>query len=169
MCGMQHPEWYAPCLAFLASIGLPVCEGEVPADAFLPGIAVADGGLRVDPSRLQWPGDLLHEAGHLAVMPAAVRAQAHADVDAGEHAPWAGEQEAMAWALAAAHAIGMPVDVLVHDGGYHGRAQDIRTMYALGIVPGLRGLCASGMAAAGGFGADAGAVQYPAMLRWLRG
>jgi hypothetical protein len=32
-----------------------------------------NGGLVYDWERLTWPGDLLHEAGHIAVIPAALR------------------------------------------------------------------------------------------------
>ena len=54
--------------AFLSEIGLPVEIGEIQQPTFLPGIHVESGILRVDPARLSWPGDLLHEAGHLALL-----------------------------------------------------------------------------------------------------
>ena len=41
--------------------------------AVLPGITVDDGALVLDRDKLMYPGDLLHEAGHLAVMPSAER------------------------------------------------------------------------------------------------
>ena len=47
---------------FIREIGLAIEPATLPAPTLLPGIAVADGVLRVDPARLQWPGDLLHEA-----------------------------------------------------------------------------------------------------------
>ena len=43
-------------LAFLRSIGLAVCEAEVPERSFLPGVRIERGGLRVDRARLRWPG-----------------------------------------------------------------------------------------------------------------
>src|SRR5258708_1523489 len=57
-------------LDFLRGIGLAVSIGEIEGPTVLPGIRVVAGGLVVDPARLKHPGDLLHEAGHLAVMPA---------------------------------------------------------------------------------------------------
>ena len=48
---------------FLRGIGLPVTEGSVPDDCFLPGVRIHHGTLVFDRQRLQWPGDLLHEAG----------------------------------------------------------------------------------------------------------
>lgn len=165
---MAHAAHYRPILDFLAGIGLPVSEAPLPPDTFLPGIVIRDGGLIVDPDRLQWPGDLLHEAGHLAVLPPALRARASDDLAEEQDVAHAGEQEAMAWAWAAVQAIGLPPDVLMHEGGYHGQSAAVLQMYAVGIVPGLRGLCESGMTAARGFTPDPGDVQYPRMLRWLR-
>lgn len=165
---MNSSKYYPSILDFLAGIGLPVIEMTLGPDTFLPGIAIRDGGLIVDPDRLRWPGDLLHEAGHLAVLPPALRARADDDLAEEHDIPHAGEQEAMAWAWAAAQAIGLPPEVLMHEGGYHGQSAAVLQMYAVGIVPGLRGLCESGMTAARGFTPDPIEIQYPQMLRWLR-
>lgn len=165
---MHDADRYPAIVDFLRDIGLPVVETALPGDTFLPGIAIRDGGLIVDQDRLRWPGDLLHEAGHLAVLPPALRARASDDLADEQDVPHAGETEAMAWAWAAVHAIGLPPEVLMHEGGYHGQAAAVLQMYAVGIVPGLRGLCESGMTAARGFTPDPIDIQYPQMLRWLR-
>ena len=57
-------------ISFLIEIGLEVRKGEIQQTTFLPGIAMDCGALIVDESKLLYPGDLLHEAGHLAVIPA---------------------------------------------------------------------------------------------------
>jgi hypothetical protein len=165
---MHHPEHYPNIIAFIAGIGLPIAEAALPDSTFLPGIALRAGGLIVDPDTLHWPGDLLHEAGHLAVLPAAVRAMANDDLVDSNHIEHASEIEAMAWAYAAAIAIGLPLDILIHEGGYKGRSPEVLSMYGYGIYPGLRGLCETGMAASPGFGAGSGDVHYPQMLKWLR-
>ena len=165
---MDHAEHYASIFAFLTRIGVPVVEETLPADTFLPGIALRAGGLVVDPDKFIWPGDLLHEAGHLAVLPAAVRSEADGDDPNQADVAHAGELEAMAWAYAAAVELGLPMEVLIHDGGYNGKARDLLKMYTFGVYPGLRGLSAIGMTAAHGFTPDCGPVQYPRMLRWLR-
>lgn len=165
---MHDADRYRAIVDFLRDIGLPIAEATLPDDTFLPGIVIRDGGLIIDPDRLQWPGDLLHEAGHLAVLPPALRARASDDLAEEQDVAHAGEQEAMAWAWAAVQAIGLPPDVLMHEGGYHGQSAAVLQMYAFGIVPGLRGLCETGMTAARGFTPDPGDVQYPRMLRWLR-
>ncbi len=165
---MHHAEHYRAIVDFIAGIGLPIRETTLPDDTFLPGVELREGGILVDPARLQWPGDLLHEAGHLAVLPSQVRHIAEEDQPNAADAAHAGETEAMAWAYAAALEIGIPVEVLVHDGGYHGRARDLLQMYAFGVYPGLRGLCDARLAAAPGFTPDCGEVRYPRMLKWLR-
>jgi hypothetical protein len=165
---MNHAEHYASIFAFLTRIGVPIVEETLPADTFLPGIVLRAGGLVVDPEKLMWPGDLLHEAGHLAVLPRALRYEAQDDDPNHAEIEFAGELEAMAWAYAAAVELGMPAEVLIHDGGYNGKARDLLQMYSFGVYPGLRGLCATGMTAAPGFMPDCGPVQYPRMLRWLR-
>lgn len=165
---MDHVEHYPAIVAFLTRIGLPIAEETLPADTFLPGIALRAGGLAVDPDKLVWPGDLLHEAGHLAVLPAGLRGEAHDDDPNHADIEHAGELEAMAWAYAAAIELDLPMDVLIHDGGYNGKARDLMQMYAFGVYPGLRGLCDAGMTASPGFTPDCGPVHYPRMLRWLR-
>ena len=65
---------------FLTSIGIDVRAGQVGDDTFLPGIQVDHGALVVDESRLSYPGDLLHEAGHLAVGPPGKRGGVHVHV-----------------------------------------------------------------------------------------
>ena len=159
---MNHREHLPAIVDFLQQVGIRVRQQAMPEGSFLPGVRIHQGALEYDPHRLQWPGDLLHEAGHLAVLPAVLRAQADDDLQGLGEAEFAGEQEALAWAYAAAVAIGLPLEVLVHDGGYKGHAA------ALGIYPGLQGLCASGMAESPRFVAACGAVHYPRMLKWLR-
>ena len=83
-------------ICFLRDIGIAVCEAEVPEGSFLPGIRIERGGLRVDRARLRWPGDLLHEAGHLAVVPAALRSDMDDDLAELPPVPHGGEIEATA-------------------------------------------------------------------------
>ena len=165
---MHHAEHYRAIFDFIADIGLPIREATLPEGTFLPGVELREGGILVDPLRLLWPGDLLHEAGHLAVLPSRVRHIAEDDQPNAADAEHAGELEAMAWAYAATIALDVPMDVLIHEGGYQGRSRDVLQMYAFGIYPGLRGLCDAGLTAAPGFTPDCGEVCYPRMLKWLR-
>ncbi len=65
--------------AFLVEIGIPVEAADLPAHSFLPGIRLETGRLLVDATRLKHPGDLLHEAGHIAVMTPERRARRQDD------------------------------------------------------------------------------------------
>ncbi len=149
---------------FLRGIGLPVREGDVGASPFLPGLRIESGGLVFDRERLTWPGDLLHEAGHLAVTPAAQRTQQSENLDDDAM----GEFEATAWAYAATLAIGLDPAVLFHDGGYHGRSAALITTYSFGVYPGAQGLVAAGLALGGDAARAQGLAPYPQMQRWLR-
>lgn len=155
-------------LAFLGEVGIPVREATIEGDSFLPGVRVADGGLRFDRARLRWPGDLLHEAGHLAVLPPARRTAMSDDLPGHEAVPHAGEMEATAWAWAAIVAIGLDPSVLFHEGGYRGLSPSLVVTFSMGVYPGAQGLAQAGMAALGADAAARGVAPYPAMLRWLR-
>ncbi|WP_290886240.1 hypothetical protein [Arenimonas sp.] len=155
-------------LAFLRGIGLPVREAAVDDEAFLPGIRIEGGGLVFDRARLRWPGDLLHEAGHLAVLPPARRAAVSDDLPGHDDVPHAGETEATAWAYAATVAIGLDPAVLFHEGGYHGKSASLVMTYAMGVYPGAHGLVQAGMTASGTTAAQRGEATYPAMQKWLR-
>lgn len=155
-------------LQFLRSIGIAVCEAEVADGSFLPGIRIEQGGLRVDRARLRWPGDLLHEAGHLAVVPGAVRRGLDDALQDMPDVPCGGEIEATAWAWAALRHLGLESAVLFHDGGYHGRAAGLRTTFELGVYLGASGLAAAGLTLLPAQVVADGPPAYPHMLAWLR-
>jgi hypothetical protein len=153
---------------FLASIGLEIAEAEVPDGSFLPGILVRDGCLLVDPAKLLYPGDLLHEAGHLAVLPPAVRvifggAGAAPGLDMGRLGI-----QAVAWSYAAALRLDLDPAVVFHDGGYGGHAAGLRRSFAFGVHYGVSDLQEAGLAAGGAEAARLGIPPYPHMIKWLR-
>lgn len=155
-------------LAFLDEIRLPVAEGPVPEDSFLPGVRIAGGIVVYDRAALRWPGDLLHEAGHIAVTPSRLRpalSDGLAQMPCVEHA---GEVEATAWAFAAVAHLRLHPSVLFHDGGYGGHSEGLIASFAHGVYPGAHGLAQAGMTAVGAQAQRAGVAPYPQMLRWLR-
>lgn len=149
-------------LDFLAGIGITVREGAVPAASFLPGIRLVAGTLVVDRASLRWPGDLLHEAGHIATTPAAARAMLDDQLADDPAIPHRGEAEATAWAWAALTRLGLPAGLLFHEGDYHGHSAGLALTYAMGVYPGATGLAQAGMTQLGGENG------YPKMQRWLR-
>ncbi len=150
--------------AFLNEIGLPVEIGEIHHPTFLPGIYVGSGILRVDPASLSWPGDLLHEAGHLALLTEHERQQVAGNVgdDGGD------ELGAIAWSYAAALHLGLDPNVVFHEHGYHGGSQSILENFAAGRYFGVPTLQWRGMTLDERSARTSGVKPYPHMLRWLR-
>ncbi len=155
-------------LDFLNVVGIPVHEGLVAKDSFLPGLCIRHGSLVYDNASLRWPGDLLHEAGHIATMPASQRGELH---DALEQLPavaHAGEVEATAWAYAALMHLDLDASVLFHPEGYHGKSAELIATYGLGVYPGCFGLAQAGMTLLGAEAVAAEVAPYPHMIKWLR-
>ncbi|MBF5007573.1 hypothetical protein [Diaphorobacter caeni] len=156
-------------IGFLREIGLHVELGEVAEDSFLPGLRIRGGGLLVDLDRLLWPGDLLHEAGHLAVVPPEVRATLDDALQDMPAVPHGGEIEATAWAWAATRHLGLDSAVLFHDGGYRGHAAGLRMNFELGVYLGASGLANAGMTTLASQASKfRDASVYPQMRLWLR-
>ena len=145
----------------MRGIGIPVTEGAVAGDSFLPAVTVAGGEVVVDRARLKWPGDILHEAGHLAVLEADARDGEVPDDSALELA-------AMAWSYAASVELEIDPAVVFHEGGYHGGGAALAQNYAMGLYIGLPQLVAAGMTHSPHAPAPEGAAVFPAMVRWLR-
>jgi hypothetical protein len=145
-----------------------VIAATLPGDGFLPGILVREGGLVVDVDRLRYPGDLLHEAGHLAVL-APSRRRAFGDpggtggLDMREV-----EIQAIAWSYAAAIHLQLDPALVFHAGGYHGHAAGLLRNFALGVHIGVSHLQDAGMAVTVKEAERLGALPYPHMIRWLR-
>ena len=148
---------------FLRAIGIEVVAESLPEGCFLPGIKVRDGILIVDPSRLDWPGDLLHEAGHIAVTAPDLRpALCEVDGDPGD------EMAAIAWSWAAAKAIGLAPDVLFHEGGYRGASPAFIGNFSTGRYLGVPMLQYYQISVEPHRAATAGLPPFPHMLKWLR-
>jgi len=148
-------------VAFLRTVGIPVDVAVLDGETFLPGVVVAAGRLRVDPSRLTWPGDLLHEAGHVAVGDPARPDEGVSD-DPGE------EMAAIAWSYAAVLELGLSPDVLFHAGGYRGGAKALIENFAEGGYVGVPMLAMWGLTREPHRAKAMGAPGYPHMLAWRR-
>lgn len=152
---------------FLNRIGIETVEGCVPASSFLPGVRIEAGRLTYE-ARMPWPGDLLHEAGHIATTPPALRPGLTDGVDLPVEVAHATEAEATAWAYAALHHLGLPPAVLFHPGGYHRASEQLIAMFGAGVFPGAYGLAQSGMTLIGAEAVARGEAVYPRMTNWLR-
>ena len=147
---------------FLEEIGLTVRRAALPEGTFLPGIQLEGDGLVVDTERLLHPGDLLHEAGHLAVLTPSERRAAGANLNSGP-----GEElAAIAWSYAACVHLGFDAGLVFHDQGYKGGGQALRENFSAGRYVGVPLLQWYGLTRE--HADDTGAAVYPRMDRWLR-
>jgi hypothetical protein len=183
----QNGDVLGRVVAFLQSLGFVMIEGEPCQNPdgreFLPGVSIQPGMTIVyTVSRLESVGDLLHDAGHVAVTPSLFRSQlsydlsiletladeymaAHPFLVDGQEDPvmrgllQAGEQEAQAWSYAAAVAAGIDPGLVMYADSAE-RSHSGLVGLRLGQHAGIHGLAAGGMTTC---------RVFPRMLRWLQG
>jgi len=161
-----HDSLTGHIVDFLRGIGFEVVRATFDADVegVVPGVLIDRGTLVVDADRLRRPGDLLHEAGHLAILEPEVRARTSGTAGAdGGH-----EMAAIAWSYAAALHLGLDPVVVFHEEGYRGDATTILENFAAGRYIGVPVLQWVGLAADDRAIVSGCAAPYPAMLAWLR-
>lgn len=161
-CLLTLPEPAPSLLAFMDRIGLSWEPAVLDETTFLPGLRVHQGRLQVDAARLRYPGDILHEAGHLAVTPALERPRVGSDnmQDPGL------EIATLAWSYAACLHLGIAPEVVFHPDGYKGEAVGLVAAFRAGGTLGQPLLAWFGLTSWGTQGD--GVVRFPAMVRWLR-
>lgn len=151
-------------VGFLRDIGLEIEPDTLDDDAFLPGIIIRNGGIIYDETRMLYPGDLLHEAGHLAVMTSSDRAHADGNLKAGGGE----EMAAIAWSYAAALHIGIDPGIVFHEHGYRKGSNSLLQNFGDGKYLGVPMLQWLGLAVDDKNAGARGVAPYPHMLRWLR-
>jgi hypothetical protein len=155
-------------IRFVEEIGLPVRLIEIDEPTFLPGITLKDGGVVIDPEKLLYPGDILHEAGHLAVMPTDMRSKVNGTLATEGDTALGEEMMAMAWSYAACVYLEIDPTIVFHADGYHGTGCGIAANFSKGhyfAVPMLQwiGLCNEPKKIP-----EPGVEYYPKMMKWLR-
>lgn len=148
---------------FLRGIGLEVRVCELDDRTFLPGVTTRQGALLYDPSRLKYPGDLLHEAGHIACTPASERPLLSEDMKTELGADLA----AIAWSYAAAVHLDIDPAVVFHEGGYSGHSPAFIRNFRTGHFVGVPLLECAGMTEQK-TRRNNPPNAYPKMLKWLR-
>jgi hypothetical protein len=134
---VDRAESIALILGFLDRIGIPHREAPTPEGTFLPGITIDQGTVCFDPAILAHPGDILHEAGHIALTPPSERAALDQAVLDAQPVNESVEIGVLLWTFLAAKKIGLPVEIVFHAGGYkEGSAwliEQFETGQALGL------------------------------------
>jgi hypothetical protein len=148
--------------AFVRDIGLPLHAAALPADTFLPGLDIRDGAVVVDATRLAYPGDILHEAGHLAVADPAERNAPRLSPSPGD------EMASIAWSYAALRQLDLDPAIVFHPDGYKGGAAAIIENFEAGRYFGVPLLQLYAMSYEPRRAAEKGVAPFPHMLRWVR-
>jgi hypothetical protein len=152
---------------FLSEIGIGVEYTTLPDETFLPGVYVKEGRLCIDSAKLRYPGDLLHEAGHLAVVPSGLRDTFTGEVNMANVAMEPIEVQAMAWSYAAALHLGLDPSVVFHADGYHGQSRSLLLNFQLGVYLGVQALEDSGLTLAPNTASAECKPGFPTMIKWL--
>ncbi|MEB2783771.1 class I SAM-dependent methyltransferase [Algoriphagus persicinus] len=146
-------------LDFLQEIGLPT-KLQLLENTLLPGVKIDQGVLLYDPEKLLYPGDLLHEAGHIALMTEEERKTIVGNVKEYRAPAQDDELAVMLWAYAALKHLNLKPEVVFHPDGYKGDSEMLITSYENDEYKGLpllvwMHLCESS--------------EFPQMKKWIRG
>jgi hypothetical protein len=182
---IQPTESLHRALSFLQEIGLP-WQWSPGAAGFIPGVDIQRGELLVDAKARA--SAVLHEAGHLAVIPGEFRRLVCGNVD-GAHrlmfeqlahedpdsprmraALQCSDGEATAWAWAAGIHCGIPDGEIIQDDEYDGEGAILRVQLRRKAFVGINGLCYAGFAAQkdGDLQRLRGLPVYPKLGMWLQ-
>ena len=170
-------------MAFLQTIGIPARLVENVDGGFTPNVRISKGCLVVG-----WRAhvsNVLHEAGHMAVLPAHFRPwmtgnlqQGHrrmmnfvGAMDLDPDSPLmravlqSSDPEVTAWAWAAGSHLGLAPSEIVRDADYGGEGEQIRACLTTGYYVGIHGLAHAGFCSV----RTGGRLQpYPLLQHWLQ-
>lgn len=162
----QAIDWLPVIYHFLDQIGIEWEETTLTTSTFLPGILIEKGKLKIDRAKLKYPGDLLHEAGHIAITATEDRTKLSGEL--AEVGSQGDELAAILWSYAAAVHIGLPVEVLFHADGYKGDSVWLQENFRQQNYIGLPYLQWLGMTLDKSAAQEKGIAPFPNMLKWLR-
>ena len=162
---MNNDTTVATLINFIQSIDIPVQFENITRQTFLPGITIRNGVLVVDREKLLYPGDLLHEAGHIAVTPSAERRLL--DEERTEQFDDGNEMAAIAWSYAACRHLNIDPRVVFHEHGYKGQNEKLINDFNNGQCMGAPLLDWHGMANYGQHNPEWATNRYPNMKHWL--
>jgi len=147
---------------FVSSVGIEVHACAIDWKTQFPGLDIRSGAVLVDESRIIHPGNILHEAGHIAVYDPARRKDSKFSPSRGQ------ELGALAWSYAATVHLGLQSELVFYPGSYHGWDVALNENFAEGRYLGVPLLQLYGMAVEPRNAPGLAVEPYPHMLRWLR-
>lgn len=162
-------KYLEPIITFIQTIGI-VCEQTnlVGQKSFLKGIMIDKGRLLYDANILEYEGDLLHEAGHIALETPAHRPFLNDNVEEGKNPAESLEIGVILWSYAALRHLALPIEVVFHQQGYKGQSDFLITSFENGQYIGLPLLQWFGLTATDAAIQQEKALPFPQMIKWLR-
>jgi hypothetical protein len=156
------------CISFLNSIGIETIFRKIDTDSFLPGLLIENGKIIVDTDALLYPGDILHEAGHIAVTPGNERPFMNGETIVQSSHRGSEEMMAIAWSYAACIHLSLDPYFVFHDDGYKGGGSYIADNFNEKKYFGLPMLQWIGLTADEKKATELKVSPYPHMIKWLR-
>ena len=154
-------------LSFLDEIGIQVIEKELET-SFLPGLDLGPNCIYIDFEKLLYPGDILHEAGHLAVTTSLNRSLAGTG-KIEEEWPTAGEEMgAILWSFAVAKHLNLPLEFVFHPDGYKNEADWLISNFNSECYIGLPFLEWIGLTLSKERALKEQKEAFPVMQKWIR-
>jgi hypothetical protein len=147
---------------FVRSVSIEVRACTVDWKTQFPGLEIRAGAVLVDESRLLHPGNILHEAAHIAIHDPASRYNEKFSPRKGE------ELSALAWSYAGVVHLCLSSDLVFYPGSFHGWDKALIENFSEGRYAGVPLLQCNGMAVEPRLAAERGIEPYPHMLRWVR-
>ena len=165
--GYDAEQYLQTCISFLNEIGIQTCFEKLEEPCFLLGLSIRNGTIIIDREALSYPGDILHEAGHIAVVAAAERHTLTAAAIEKRENREAEEMMAIAWSYAACMHLGLDPYIVFHDDGYKGGGSYIADNFGNKNYFGLPMLQWKGMALDEVNAAKQNLPAYPCMMKWV--
>ncbi len=155
-------------VTFLKDIGIDIVEKEMNETTFLPGLGLGPNCIYLDVEKLEYPGDILHEAGHLAVTTPLERHQIGTENQAKDWPSQGEEIATMLWSFAACNHLELPLEFVFHAGGYKGSSNWLMDNFSSGNFIGLPFLEWTQMALSEEKALEQNKPAFPKMLKWMR-
>jgi hypothetical protein len=156
------------CIDFLHTIGIETTFRQIGAEGFLPGFLIQNGVIIIDKDKLEHPGDILHEAGHVAVIPSADRHRLTEKSIIERKDREVEEMMAIAWSYAASIYLDIDPSFVFHEEGYRGGSSYITESCSKKEYFGLNLLQSIGLTMNEKKAQRAQVLAYPHMIKWLR-
>ncbi len=135
MSGKDKP--ISTILNFINEIGIKSSLHTIEENTFLPGLKIHYGTLLIDLDQIKHPGDILHEAGHLALMDHEELSSISGNVMEGKDPATDVEMAVMIWSYAASIHLDLSPEIVFHSDGYKGESEMIIQSYESGNFFGL--------------------------------